>query len=104
VRTNSRLGRVSIAYFSSLSREFAGTSYAFALREGADAMIATATLHTIWDCRWSRPGYRLLGVEEHLQPETLWVCDRHGERRGVTEVDCENCPHWEARPQPLTMN
>ena len=46
-------------------------------------MIAIATLQTIWDCRWSRPGYRVIGVEDHLQPEKLWVCVRRGDRQGV---------------------
>ncbi len=54
-----------------------------------------ATLQTIWDCRWSRPGYRLFGIQEQLQPEKLWVCVRT-ERRGVTEEECEFCPHWQA--------
>jgi hypothetical protein len=58
---------------------------------------ATATLQTIWDCRWSRPGYRVAGVEDHLQPEKRWVCVRGSDRRGVTEEECENCPHWEMR-------
>ena len=58
-------------------------------------MIAAAALQTIWDCRWSRPGYRLNGVEENFQPEKLWVCVRGDERRGVTEEDCERCPHWQ---------
>jgi hypothetical protein len=58
----------------------------------------TATLQTIWDCRWSRPGYRLFGVEDHLQPEKLWVCVRTAERRGVTDADCEHCPFWETVP------
>jgi hypothetical protein len=38
-----------------------------------------------------------MGVPDHLQPETLWVCVR-GERRGVSEEDCEKCPYWEAAP------
>ncbi len=58
-----------------------------------------ATLQTIWDCRCSRPGYRLFGVQDQLQPEKLWVCIRTGERRGVTEEECENCPHWECVPR-----
>jgi ribosomal protein L40E len=58
----------------------------------------TAVLQTIWDCRWSRPGYRLFGVEDQLQPEKLWVCARAGERRGVTAEECEKCPHWQALP------
>ena len=50
-------------------------------------MVTTATLQTIWDCRWSRPGYRVFGVQDHLQPEKLWVCVRRGERNGVTEEE-----------------
>jgi hypothetical protein len=60
--------------------------------------VLTATLQPIWDCRWSRPGYRVIGVPDHLQPEKLWVCLRHGDRRGVTEEDCETCPYWEEVP------
>ena len=59
---------------------------------------SVATLQTIWDCRWSRPGYRLFGVEDQLQPEKLWVCLRTGGRRGVTEEECADCPHWESVP------
>lgn len=66
-------------------------------------MSVTATLQAIWDCRWSRAGYRVLGVEDHLQPEKPWVCVR-SERHGVTEEECENCPHWEAPPEPRTWN
>ena len=64
----------------------------------------TATLQTIWDCRWSRPGYRLIGIEDHLQPEKLWVCVRAGGRRSVTEEECENCPFWQALPEPGRSN
>ena len=60
--------------------------------------IAVATLQTIWDCRWSRPGYRIHGVEDHLQPESLWVCVRTGDRRGVTETECADCPYWQDVP------
>ena len=56
---------------------------------------AVATLQTIWDCRWSRPGFRLSGVKEELQPETRWVCVRAAQRRSVTDAECESCPHWE---------
>jgi hypothetical protein len=66
------------------------------LEEGdMGARVAAATLQTIWDCRWSRPGYRVTGVLDHLQPEKLWICVRGGGRRGVTEDDCEGCPFWE---------
>ena len=67
-------------------------------------MVAIATLQTIWDCRWSRPGYRVYGVQDHLQPEPLWVCVRRGERHGVTEEECEGCPQWEALPDPSRFN
>jgi hypothetical protein len=61
------------------------------------ATTAITSLQTIRDCKWSRPGYRLSGVEDQLQPETLWVCVRT-ERRGVTEEECRTCPYWEAVP------
>jgi hypothetical protein len=59
---------------------------------------AVATLQTIWDCRWSRPGTCAAGVEEELQPETRWICIRGRERRCVTEEECESCPDWELGP------
>jgi len=59
------------------------------------AKTAVATLQAIWDCRWSRPGFRLSNVKESLQPESAWVCIRTGTRRGVTEAECEHCPHFE---------
>jgi hypothetical protein len=57
--------------------------------------IATATLQTVWDCRWSRPGYRLSCVDEREQPESVFVCVRRGTRRPVTNEECETCRHWE---------
>ena len=59
------------------------------------SVTATATLQTIWDCKWSRPGYRLTGVAEAHQPESVWVCVRTGWRRPVTNEECETCPNWE---------
>jgi hypothetical protein len=61
---------------------------------------SVAALQTVWDCRWSRPGYRLSGVEETRQPESVWVCVRTGRRRPVTNEECETCPHWEGRSRP----
>jgi hypothetical protein len=58
------------------------------------AKTAVATLQTIWDCRFSRPGFRLSNVKEELQPESVWVCVRTN-RRSVTPAECECCPHWE---------
>ena len=55
------------------------------------------TLQRAWNCRWNRLGYRLRGVEERQQPESLWVCVRRpGERCCVTEQECEECGFWEA--------
>lgn len=59
---------------------------------------ADAPVQTVWECRWSRPGYRVFGVPEELQPETPWVCVRTAERRPVTEEECEGCPQWEEHP------
>ena len=55
-----------------------------------------AVLQTPWDCRWSRPGYRLTNLRDEHQPESPWVCVR-GERgrRPVTEQECANCEFWE---------
>ena len=49
------------------------------------ARTAVATQQTVWDCRFSRPGFRLFGVAEVQQPEKLWVCTRNGRRVGVTD-------------------
>jgi len=57
---------------------------------------STMTLQTIWDCRWSRVGYRLTGVVEKEQPEPIWVCVRYGDRRAVTEDVCATCVNWQA--------
>jgi hypothetical protein len=61
--------------------------------------IAVATLQTIWGCRWSRPGYRIDGVEDHFQPEPTWVCILDGERKAVPERQCETCERWEPDPE-----
>jgi hypothetical protein len=60
------------------------------------AKTAIATLQTAWDCKWSRPGFRLAGVEESRQPESVWVCVRTKERRMLSPHTCGDCPYWEA--------
>jgi len=57
--------------------------------------MATATLQTVWDCRWSRPGHHITGVSDALQPETTWVCTRDGDRRAVCGDECARCSRWE---------
>jgi hypothetical protein len=54
-------------------------------------------MQTVWDCRWSRRGYRVFGVPDAFQPEALWVCLRTGDRRNVSQEECERCPQWEPR-------
>jgi hypothetical protein len=62
------------------------------------ANTAIATLQPVWDCRWSRPGHRLTGVSDALQPESPWVCAREGDRRDVQDEECRTCQHWELSP------
>ena len=59
------------------------------------AVTTVATLPTPWQCKWSRPGLRLTGVPDRLQPETSWVCVRTGHRRDIAENQCEGCEFWE---------
>ena len=54
-----------------------------------------ATFQTVWDCRWSRPGHRVVGVDESQQPESRWVCIYNGQRRPVRDEECETCDHWQ---------
>lgn len=76
--------------------------------------VSALTLQTLWDCRWSRPGYPAAHngppcttTEEddsragqafaaRQEPGTQWVCIRAGGRRAVSEAECEQCEHWEA--------
>jgi len=58
------------------------------------AKIATATVQTPWECKWSRPGFRLAGIDEAQQPESVWVCVRTEERRTLSEHTCDHCPFW----------
>jgi hypothetical protein len=44
------------------------------------AVAAVTTLHTVWDCKWSRPGYRLSRVAEPEQP-ALHVRTGQGQRQ-----------------------
>jgi hypothetical protein len=57
--------------------------------------MATATVQTVWDCRWSRPGHHITGVSDALQPEATWVCTRDGDRRAVCGEECARCSRWE---------
>jgi hypothetical protein len=59
------------------------------------ASVALVRLQPVCDCRWSRPGRRLTGVADALQPESAWVCVREGGRRNISETECLTCPHSE---------
>lgn len=37
------------------------------------ANTATNTLQSTWDCRWSRPEYRMIGGENDLQPDEVMI-------------------------------
>jgi type IV secretory pathway TrbD component len=58
-------------------------------------MAATATFQNAWNCRWSRQGHRLTGLSDAVQPESVWVCAREGERRSVCDAECAHCSRWE---------
>jgi hypothetical protein len=57
--------------------------------------IAVATPQNAWDCKSSRPGFRLAGLEESAPPESVWMCVRTGQRRRLSEHTCKHCPYWE---------
>jgi hypothetical protein len=55
------------------------------------ARTAIAVQQTVWDCRFSRHGFRLFNISEPLQPEALWVVHAQRpaprrDRRRVREV------------------
>jgi hypothetical protein len=64
------------------------------------ARTAIATLQTVWDCKWSRPGFQMLALAEPRASGTLWFCVRSGRRKDVTDEQCEKCPHWERDDSP----
>jgi len=69
-----------------------------ARREARVMMASVEPTGKVWECKWSRRGYHVAGVPEHLQPETTWVCLRAGDRRCLSEEECEGCPHFELIP------
>lgn len=52
---------------------------------------AATTLHTPWDCRWSRFGRR-------RACESFWVCTFATTRIPIGPSDCETCPYWDFQP------
>ena len=57
--------------------------------------IATATLQTPWDCKWSRFG-QMRSARPDARAEGLWVCVYpNGVRRPIDASECETCPYWE---------
>jgi hypothetical protein len=59
------------------------------------AFTATATLHTPWDCKWSRFARRTSAEQKR---GGLWESVHSGERVPISEADCEKCPFWEYQP------
>jgi hypothetical protein len=64
---------------------------------------AIATLQTPWDCRWSRPGHRITGLSDALQPESVWVCEREGHRRNLRDDECLTCAFWDQDPAGIAQ-
>ena len=66
----------------------------------ADA--ANATLHTPWDCRWSRFSRRTHADARATTREQtrggLWECVHTDACVAITEADCAACPFWEYQP------
>ena len=64
------------------------------------AAAATTTLHTPWDCRWSRFARRTRARATTLEQTggSLWECVHTGSRVPITEADCASCPLWEYQP------
>jgi hypothetical protein len=56
---------------------------------------ATATLHTPWDCRWSRFARR---TRADGTRGSIWECVHTGSRVQISEAQCESCPYWEYQP------
>jgi hypothetical protein len=59
--------------------------------------MSVAPVQAVAACRWSRHGYRVAGVPDELQRETLWVCVRADDRRCISAEECERCRYWEPR-------
>jgi hypothetical protein len=58
---------------------------------------ATVTLHTPWDCKWSRFGR--IHAAPNAPAEGLWVCVYpDGTRRSIDASRCETCAYWEYDP------
>ena len=64
----------------------------------ADA--ANATLHSPWDCRWSRFARRTRARATTRQQTggSLWECVHADSRVPINEADCAACPLWEYQP------
>jgi hypothetical protein len=66
--------------------------------------VAATAKQTAWECRWSRAGRRLMPDPDRGHPETLWICGRPtptGNRRVVSEGECDRCPHWEVGEEEI---
>jgi len=60
---------------------------------------APATIHSPWDCKWSRFG-RVHVSGPTAPAEGLWVCvyPDGTTRRTIDATECERCPNWEYDP------
>ena len=68
----------------------------------ATSTTAMTTLQPVWDCKFSRPGHRLHGIADALQPESTWVCVHGSIRRNIRANECQTCPNWELGSDTIT--
>lgn len=62
---------------------------------------ALANAKHVWDCRWSKLGYRL-PRDGQDRPDTAWTCARvPAAPRPVTDEECATCSGWEPDPNNL---
>ena len=57
---------------------------------------ALAPHQTVWNCRWSRPGFRFTGLPASRHVEGAWICTRECPAHSVDEADCRTCASFEA--------
>jgi hypothetical protein len=67
--------------------------------------VAVSLKQAAWECTFARAGRRLMPDPEHGHPESLWICERPtvlGDRRVVSEDECNSCEHWQVQEDDLS--
>ena len=50
---------------------------------------------TPWGCRWTRMARPVAGASGRRPQEVIWICVRAGNRRYVSDEECETCDDWQ---------